>query len=63
MTIAKESSTHDIASSDAYTYNRILHAVPEGIDDIPPMKAFPMESNLDMMGGCKLTISFSCCIY
>lgn len=51
--IAKQSSSHDIASSDAYTLNRILHAVPEGVEDILPMKAFPMESNLDLMGGCK----------
>ncbi|KAF7977654.1 hypothetical protein HWV62_3082 [Athelia sp. TMB] len=47
----KQSSSHDLALSESYTLNRILHAVPEGVEDIPPMKAFPMESNLDMMGG------------
>jgi len=30
--------------------HRIIHGVPEGVGDIPPMKAFPMESNLDVMG-------------
>jgi len=47
----KESSTHDLASSDAYTLHRILRGVPEGIEDIPPLQAFPMDSNLDIMGG------------
>lgn len=50
--IAQESSTHDIAASDAYVLHRILHGVPEGIHDIPPLQAFPMDSNLDIMGGC-----------
>ncbi|TDL29336.1 Aminomethyltransferase folate-binding domain-containing protein [Rickenella mellea] len=48
-----EASTHDLGNSDAYTYHRILHGVPEGTVDIPPMQAFPMESDLDVMGGCK----------
>jgi folate-binding protein YgfZ len=47
----KESSTHDLACSDAYTLHRILHGVPEGITDIPPLQAFPIDSNLDIMGG------------
>jgi folate-binding protein YgfZ len=47
----KESSTHNLASSDAYTLHRILHGVPEGIHDVPPLQAFPMDSNLDVMGG------------
>ncbi|KII94791.1 hypothetical protein PLICRDRAFT_33599 [Plicaturopsis crispa FD-325 SS-3] len=48
-----QASTHDTASGDAYTLHRILHGVPEGIVDIPPppSSAFPMESNLDVMGG------------
>ncbi|KAI4526092.1 Aminomethyltransferase folate-binding domain-containing protein [Schizophyllum commune Loenen D] len=44
-------SDHDIASTDAYKLHRILHGVPEGTADIPPTQAFPMESNLDIMGG------------
>lgn len=47
----KESSTHDLAPSDTYTLHRILHGVPEGIHDIPPLQAFPMDSNVDVMGG------------
>ncbi len=50
---AGECSGHDVADHDAYTLHRILHGVPEGIIDIPPMHATPMESNLDVMGGCK----------
>lgn len=40
-------------STDDYHLHRILHGVPEGIVDILPMHAFPMESNVDAMGGCK----------
>ncbi|KAJ7638754.1 Aminomethyltransferase folate-binding domain-containing protein [Roridomyces roridus] len=46
-----EASTHDLASEEAYTLHRILHGVPEGFTDMPPMQAFPMDSNLDLMGG------------
>lgn len=56
--IAKESSTHDLASSDAYILHRILRGVPEGIVDIPPLQAFPMDSNLDIMGGCWCFVFF-----
>jgi len=51
--IARDLSLHDVGSTDDYRLHRILHGVPEGIVDIPPMHAFPMESNLDAMGGCK----------
>ncbi|KAK0468284.1 Aminomethyltransferase folate-binding domain-containing protein [Desarmillaria tabescens] len=47
----KESLSHDIQTSDAYTLLRILKGVPEGPVDIPPLHAFPMDSNLDIMGG------------
>ncbi|KAI9510448.1 Aminomethyltransferase folate-binding domain-containing protein [Russula earlei] len=45
-----EASTHDEGVPDDYLLHRIIHGVPEGVDDIPPLKAFPMESNLDVMG-------------
>ena len=51
MSLAGEASTHDLASRDDYTLHRVLHGVPEGNIDIAPMHAFPMESNLDIMGG------------
>lgn len=47
----RETSTHDTLGSDAYLLHRILHGVPEGTVDIPPLHAFPIESNLDVMGG------------
>lgn len=50
---ASEATSHDIVDHTAYTLHRILHGVPEGIDDVSPMHAFPMESNLDIMGGCE----------
>ncbi|KAJ7283717.1 Aminomethyltransferase folate-binding domain-containing protein [Mycena rebaudengoi] len=49
--LPQEASSHELASSDAYTLHRILHGVPEGQTDIPPMQAFPMDSNMDFMGG------------
>lgn len=49
-TSAVESSDHDVLGPDAYILHRILHGVPEGIIDMPPLQAFPMESNLDIMG-------------
>ncbi|KAH9482904.1 Putative transferase CAF17, mitochondrial [Psilocybe cubensis] len=47
----QDSATHDTVPSDEYTLHRILHGVPEGVVDIPPMHAFPMDCNLDVMGG------------
>ncbi|KAI0771921.1 Aminomethyltransferase folate-binding domain-containing protein [Trametes elegans] len=47
----QEAATHDVASHDDYYLHRALLGVPEGVDDIVPMGAFPMESNLDIMGG------------
>ncbi|KDR83811.1 hypothetical protein GALMADRAFT_236209 [Galerina marginata CBS 339.88] len=44
-------ATHDITTTEEYILHRILHGVPEGISDVPPMHAFPMDSNLDVMGG------------
>lgn len=49
--LPQESTSHDVAPSEAYTLHRIMRGVPEGIMDMPPMHAFPMESNLDIMGG------------
>jgi len=46
-----EALHYDVVPPEAYTLHRILRGVPEGLDDIPPMQAFPMESNLDVMGG------------
>jgi folate-binding Fe-S cluster repair protein YgfZ len=49
--VAQETSTHDEGVPDDYLLHRIIHGVPEGVNDIPPMQAFPMESNMDVMGG------------
>ncbi|EIN10687.1 Aminomethyltransferase folate-binding domain-containing protein [Punctularia strigosozonata HHB-11173 SS5] len=49
--LPKERSSHDIVTSADYTLHRVLHGVPEGVVDIPPMHALPMDSNLDVMGG------------
>ncbi|CAG8657209.1 7589_t:CDS:2, partial [Ambispora leptoticha] len=37
--------------SEEYVIRRILHGVPEGIDDFVPEKALPLQSNFDYMGG------------
>ncbi|CAE6532793.1 unnamed protein product [Rhizoctonia solani] len=42
----------DVAQDETqFTLHRILHGVPEGIDDIVSQQAFPMDSNMDLMGG------------
>ena len=46
--------------TDDYHIHRICRGVPEGVVDIPPMHAFPMESNLDAMGGCKRLQILAC---
>ncbi|GJJ11334.1 hypothetical protein Clacol_005566 [Clathrus columnatus] len=46
-----ESANHDVVSYADYTLHRVERCIPEGIDDITPLQAFPMESNLDIMGG------------
>lgn len=43
----------DEATEDQYIEHRIRHGVPEGSQEIIPMQAFPMESNLDMMGASR----------
>jgi len=50
MLVAQEANAHDEGVPDDYLLHRIIHGVPEGVVDIPPMHAFPMESNLDVMG-------------
>ncbi|ETW84361.1 hypothetical protein HETIRDRAFT_314149 [Heterobasidion irregulare TC 32-1] len=47
----QEAGTHDEVSAEEYSFHRIIHGVPEGSSDIPPMHAFPMDSNLDIMSG------------
>ncbi|KAF9484020.1 Aminomethyltransferase folate-binding domain-containing protein [Pholiota conissans] len=47
----QEASTHDIMPTEEYLLHRILNGVPEGTTEIQPMQAFPMNSNLDVMGG------------
>ncbi|KAG8881405.1 hypothetical protein FRB97_009600 [Tulasnella sp. 331] len=39
------------SSSDDYTLHRIKLGVPEGKDDMPPQDSFPMDANMDLMGG------------
>ena len=48
---AQLSSDHDIVEEEEYTVHRVMHGVPEGVIDLPPMQAVAMNSNLDIMGG------------
>lgn len=45
-----EAATHGTAGRGDYLLHRILHGVPEGSAEIPPLHALPIESNLDVMG-------------
>ncbi|KAJ8502439.1 hypothetical protein ONZ45_g11753 [Pleurotus djamor] len=47
----QEAGDHDLGSPDDFTLHRILRGVPEGPTDITPEHSFPMDSNLDIMGG------------
>ncbi|KAL7415873.1 hypothetical protein BDY24DRAFT_433393 [Mrakia frigida] len=49
--LASPSTSSSPPDPSSYTLHRILHGVPEGIEDIVPMSALPSESNLDFMGG------------
>lgn len=40
-----------------------MHGVPEGSVDIQPMHAFPIESNLDAMGGRMFSLFISSNMY
>ncbi|KAJ7593385.1 Aminomethyltransferase folate-binding domain-containing protein [Mycena floridula] len=42
---------HELVGIDDYKIHRIMHGVPEGLEDIVKGQAFPMDSNLDVMGG------------
>ena len=53
---AQLASDHDIVEGEEYTVHRIVHGVPEGIVDLPPMQAIAMNSNLDMMGGSEFFV-------
>ena len=55
MRVAQETSIHDEGVPGDYLLHRIIHGVPEGVNDMPPTHVFPMESNLDVMGACKLS--------
>jgi len=53
-----EAGTHDTAKEDDYTIHRIVRGVPEGTQEIIPGTSFPMEANLDVMGGGTYSILF-----
>ena len=53
---AQLSFDHDIVEEEEYTVHRVMHAVPEGIVDLPPVQAIAMNSNLDMMGGSEFAL-------
>ena len=57
MAAAEGSQMYEAGTEDDYTVHRILHAVPEGSIELPPLSALPLNSNLDLMGGSKRLIN------
>ncbi|KAG8907067.1 ccr4 associated factor [Tulasnella sp. 403] len=47
----KPARDEDVLPSSRYTLHRILLGVPEGVEDMPAQETFPMDANMDMMGG------------
>ncbi|KAK4684122.1 hypothetical protein P7C73_g6080, partial [Tremellales sp. Uapishka_1] len=45
------SSSHETSSLSAYNLHRMLLGVPEGMDELVPGTALPLESDLDIHGG------------
>ena len=52
---AELASVYDVESAETYLLHRLSQGVPEGSVDIPPEQAFPMDSNMDVMGGCEFS--------
>ena len=57
--IPPEVSTHDTVTEEDYAIHRIVHGVTEGSHEIIPGASFPMEANLDVMGGGTFSTSIS----
>jgi len=51
-----EVGTHNTVMEEDYTIHRIVRGVPEGSQEIIPGASFPMEANLDVMGGSTYSI-------
>ena len=51
-----EASTHDTVAEDDYAIHRIIRGIPEGSREIIPGVSFPMEANLDVMGGSTFSV-------
>ena len=51
-----ETGTHDTVTEEDYMIHRIVRGVPEGSQEIIPGASFPMEANLDVMGGGAFSI-------
>lgn len=54
-----ETRTYDTVTDEDYTIHRIVRGVPEGSQEIIPGTSFPMEANLDVMGGGTYSIFIS----
>lgn len=50
LALSLPSSFTELPSSE-YTIRRILHGIPEGMDDLWSGQSLPLESNFDYMNG------------
>lgn len=51
LTAASLTSSYDQATIDEYNLRRVALGVPEGIEEIVPGQALPLESDMDIHGG------------
>lgn len=49
--LIKASPALEASPLESYNIRRILYGIPEGVHELPPLRALPLESCIDFMGG------------
>ncbi|KAF5103112.1 hypothetical protein D0Z00_000090 [Geotrichum galactomycetum] len=51
QSLVKASPALEESPLASYNIRRILYGIPEGVQELPPLRALPLESCIDFMGG------------